>query len=306
MWFKNLIFYRFTKPFDLSAEKLEKALEEYAFKPCGSQDISQYGWTSPLGPKANTLVHEGSGCMWLMVKKEEKLLPAAVIKEQVEEKAAAISEAEQRKVSNKEKQQLKDEIIITLLPRAFSRFSTTSAYIDTQSGFLIVDSSSFNKAEELMSHLRKTLGTLPVLPVEVMEAPADVMSKWLLQNTCPAPLQVGEEAELVEPGEEGALVKFKRQPLDSDEVLAHLETGKQVTKLAMSFDERIEFVMNDDLTIKRVKFTELVTDENEEIGHEDPLARTDADFTLMCAEFRTLLETLLKSFGGELLPEERG
>ena len=305
MWFKNLIFYRFTKPFELSAEKFEQALQEFAFKPCGSQDVSQYGWTSPLGIKSDLLVHASGTCLWLKAKKEEKLLPSAVIKEQVEEKAALISEAEQRKVTNKEKQQLKDEIIVTLLPRAFSRFSTTSAYIDSKNGLLVVDASSFTKAEELMAFLRKTLGSLPVLPIEVMEAPSQVMSKWLLQNTCPLPLHVGEEAELTEPGDEGAQLKVKRQPLDSDEILAHLQSGKQVTKLAMDLEERIEFVMHDDLTIKRLKFTDVVTDENHELGIEDPLARLDADFTLMCSELAILIEVLLKSFGGELLPEQR-
>ncbi|MCM2680188.1 recombination-associated protein RdgC [Echinimonas agarilytica] len=305
MWFKNLIFYRFSKPFDMSQDKFEQALQEFAFKPCGSQDVSQYGWTTPLGHQTDGLVHAGSGCYWITAKKEEKMLPAPVIKEMVEEKAEKISEAEQRKVSNKEKQQLKEEVVMTLLPRAFSRFSSTSAYIDTKEGLLVVDAASFNKAEDLMALLRKTLGSLPVLPVEVMEAPGAIMNKWLLENFRPAQFTITEEAELAELGEDGAVAKFKRQPLDSDEVLAHIEAGKQVVKLSMMFDDRIEFLLHDDLTVKRIKFTELVTDENEDVGTEDPIARLDADFTLMCAELAAFIKALLNAFGGELLPEQR-
>ena len=304
MWFKNLIFYRFTKPFDLTDEKFEQALAEFSFHPCGSQDISQYGWTSPFGQSHDNLTHAGNDCFWICARKEEKILPAAVIKEEVEAKASEISEAEQRKVSNKEKQQIKDEIILTLLPRAFSRYSTTSAYIDKKEGLLVVDSSSHNKAEELLALLRKSLGSLPVLPVEVMQAPAYVMTQWLEQNTCPAPLQITDEAELSEIGDEGAVVKFKRQALDGEEIKVHLEAGKQVVKLSVNFDDRADFILQDDLTVKRLKFTDLVTDENSEID-EDPLARLDADFTLMCAEIRQLIQQVLKAMGGELLPEQR-
>ncbi|MBW8192702.1 recombination-associated protein RdgC [Neiella marina] len=305
MWFKNLIFYRFTKPFDLSDDKFEQALNEFAFHPCGSQDISQYGWTSPFGQNQDALMHVANDCFWICARKEEKIIPASVVKEEVEDKAAQISDAEQRKVSNKEKQQMKDEVITTLLPRAFSRFSSTSAFIDKKEGLLVVDASSHTKAEELLALLRKSLGTLPVLPVEVMQAPAYVMTQWLENGTCPAPLQVTEEAELSEIGDEGALVRFKRQPLDSDEVKVHLEAGKQVVKLSLMLDERAEFIIQDDLTVKRLKFTEIITDENEEVGTDDPLARLDADFTLMCAEIRDLIKALLSAMGGELLPEQR-
>ncbi|GGA66008.1 recombination-associated protein RdgC [Neiella marina] len=305
MWFKNLIFYRFTKPFELSDEKFEQALSEFAFHPCGSQDISQYGWTSPFGQHHDALLHVANDCFWVTARKEEKIIPAAVVKEEVEEKASQIADAEQRKVSNKEKQQLKDEVITTLLPRAFSRFASTSAFIDKKEGLLVVDAASHNKAEELLALLRKSLGTLPVLPVEVMQAPAYVMTQWLENGTCPAPFTITDEAELSEIGDDGAVVRFKRQALDGDEIKVHLEAGKQVVKLSLMLDERAELIVQDDLTIKRLKFTELVTDENDEVGDEDPLARLDADFSLMCGEIRVLIKALLNAMGGELLPEQR-
>lgn len=303
IWFKNLIFYRFTKPFELTTEKLELALRKFAFLPCNSSEISRYGWVEPFGEKAVNLVHESSGCVLIKARKEEKVLPSEVIKEMVEEKVREIQEAEQRKVGAKERQQIKDEVILMLLPRAFSRFTDTSAYIDKNEGLLIIDAPTFNKAEELMCHLRKTLGTLPVLPVVVKESTDQSMTSWVEHDTCPAPFKLGEEAELVEPGENGAIARFKRQDLYTDEVVNHIELGKLVTKLALSFDKRVDFIMNDDLTVKRLKFSESVIEDNEEI--EDPLARMDADFTLMCSEVQALIPALISAFGGELLPDNQ-
>ena len=102
IWFKNVIFYRLTKPFELSAEQLEGALKEFVFTPCCSQDVSKYGWTSPFGRNSESLVHASGDCLLFQARKEEKLIPSQVINDELEERVERIQDAEQRKVNNKE------------------------------------------------------------------------------------------------------------------------------------------------------------------------------------------------------------
>lgn len=303
MWFKNLLIYRFTRPFEHSATALEQALGDFTFSPCGSQDLQRYGWVSPFGKYGETLVHASGPYLWICARKEEKILPAGVIREALAEKVEEIENEQARPVRGKEKQQLKDEIIQTLLPRAFTRHMDTHAYIDTQSGLLMIDASSFNKAEELMAHLRSTLGSLPVLPVQLAKAPAGVMTAWLEHGNIPDSLTLGDEVELREPGESGAVVRIKGQAPDDDDVLTHINSGKQVAKLALEYAERVQFVINEEFAIKRLKFTDLVTEEMEDIGSEDPAAQLDADFALMCGELANLIPDLIAAFGGEADPQ---
>lgn len=145
MWFKNLTLYRFNKPFSIETEALETALADFTFSPCGSQDVSKFGFSNALGKKGSTLVHSANNRHLICVTKEEKILPAQVIKESLEEKVAQIEDEENRKLAKKEKDALKDEIITSLLPRAFSRRSQTRALILPELEMILVDSSSATK-----------------------------------------------------------------------------------------------------------------------------------------------------------------
>ena len=155
MWFKNLALYRFTEPFTLATDDLEAKLADKQFRPCGSHDEFSLGWTSPVGNATEQLIHASNGFIMLCLKKEEKVIPAAVINEMLQEKVSEKEDQEARKLSKKERSTLKDELIFELLPRAFSFSKKTYAYIDPKGGWIIVDAASAKKAEDLLSHLRK-------------------------------------------------------------------------------------------------------------------------------------------------------
>ncbi|MGB0894000.1 MAG: recombination-associated protein RdgC [Parashewanella sp.] len=298
MWFKNLTLYRFNKPFSTDTEALETALEDFRFSPCSSQDVSKLGFSNALGKLGQSLVHSANGNHLISLTKEEKILPSQVIKESLDEKVALIEDQENRKVTKKEKDTLKDEIIMTLLPRAFSRRGQIKALIMPSLQLIIVDSSSATKAEELLALLRKALGSLPVIPVSFTQQIEETLTQWLKTQSIPAPFSIQDEAELKSHSEEGGIVRFKQQELFEDEVLAHIENGKQVHKLALHFESSVSFVLQSDASLKRLKFSEEFRAENDEIGNEDPLARLDADFALMCGELSALLESLFKTLGG--------
>ena len=298
MWFKNLTVYRFNKPFSVDTEALEKSLEDFTFSPCSSQDISKFGFSKALGKLGQTLVHSAGDRHLICVTKEEKILPSQVIKEALEEKVTQIEDEENRKLAKKEKDSLKDEITTTLLPRAFSRRSQIHALILPEIEMILVDSSSAAKAEELLALLRKALGSLPVIPMSFKTPIETQLTDWLKTDSTPAPFEMQDEAELKSDSDEGGIVRFKQQDLTENEVLAHIEVGKQVHKLALHFSQSIAFVLQSDAGIKRLKFSEEFRAGNDEVGTEDPVARLDADFALMSSELIALMNSLVEVLGG--------
>ncbi len=300
MWFKNLIFYRFTQPFSFNQEALEEKLKEKRFKSCGSQDMSTYGWVPPLGRHGDMLTHSTGSFIMMTAHKEEKILPASVIRDALEEKIEVIEQEQDRQVFSKEKKNLKDEITMELLPKAFTRHQDTFAYIDPIDGWMIVDASSFKKAEELTSCLRECLGSLPIINIPLKNNPSHCMTQWLEQKVeIPTPFSLGDECELREPGDEGGQIKASKQELISEEITVHLEAGKQASKLALSWDDALTFVLGDDLVIRKLKFTEIVQEQLDQTESETAAEQFDADFSVMSLMLQKLLRNLVEALGGE-------
>ncbi|WP_347987821.1 recombination-associated protein RdgC [Methylomonas sp. AM2-LC] len=299
MWFKNLAVYRFTEPFSLTADALEQKLQQQPFHACGGHDEFSFGWSSPLGKTSEALVHTSNGFMMLSAKKEEKVIPSSVINEMLQDKISEIEEQEARKLPQKERSRLKDELIFELLPRAFSFSRKTYAYIDSQGGWLVVDAASPKKAEDLLTLLRKCLGSLPVVPITVTGKPANIMTQWLISNVTPKDILIEDECELRSPEEEGGIVRCKRHDLALPEIKNHLDTGKQVIKLAMSWSERLSFVLDENLSVKRLKFLDLIQEQVADIETYDEIEQFDADFSIMTAELANFLPRLIEIFNTE-------
>ncbi len=300
MWFKNILFYRFTEQVNYSVEQLQEAFTEHCFTPCKSQELSRYGWVPPHQNMGENLIFQSAGAFLITAQKEDKLVPSAVINQQLKDKIAIIEKNEARKVYRKEQLTMKDEIVLDLLPRAFSKYSQTSALIVPQHGFIAVDSANFAKAEELLSLLRNCLDTLPVKLPDVNHSPGVMMSQWLLQENLIPQFKCLEECELKELSGEGAVIKVKGQDLQCDEITMHLDAGKQVTKLALEWDETLSFMLHEDLSIKRLKPTDQLSTEMNEENDEDPLTRLDSDTARLTLELQRLLPQLLEAFGGEV------
>jgi len=299
MWFKNIRAYRLTSPFDFSAEQLADKLQARTFEPCAKSQALSLGWVAPLGEDSGQLVHAAGGRLLVKLKREEKLLPSTVVKEQLEEKVAAIEADQGRKVYRKERLTLKDEIVQDCLPRAFTRSVAVHAYIDIRASWVFVDAATAARAEELLNLLRECIGTFPVVLPQVAQAPSATMTGWLAHHNLPDDFSLGEECELREPGEEGGVVRCRGVDLLSEEVETHLNAGKQVSRLALQWEERLRLVLAEDLCLRRLKFSEELMKENEDIPEADNAARLDADFALMTEAITGLQERVIALFGGE-------
>jgi len=295
MWFKNLRIYKLTEP--INKLHLDELLEIFQFTPCGSLDPVRYGFFPPLG-EGYLFTHDTLEFTMICAKREEKILPAAAINLALEEKAKAISEAESRSVGSKEKQSLKDEIIFSMLPKAFSKVSLDYAYIDHQGGLIVVNSSSAKRAEDLLSKLREALGSLRCIPVSAKNIPTQVMTHWLQTNQLPTHFELGEECEM-QAGKDGRVIRCKKQDLTASEILSHIQSGMFVSKLSLNYREGITFVLDDQLAIKRLKFDDVITEKSNERNPESKAEQFDADFAVMAIQLRTLINDLLVALGGE-------
>jgi recombination associated protein RdgC len=299
MWFKNIQAYRFTKPCELTAQSLNDFLVEHSFEPCGSQDLTRSGWVPPLGRHGSEFVHSVNDYLMVCLKRQEKILPAAVIREAMEEKIQHIEQAEARKLSRKERISMKEEITFSMLPRAFVRSSLNFAYISLRDNMLLIDSSSAQRAEDLLHELRSAVGALSLIPLTPKNVPIEVMTQWVNSGNPTYNFVLGEECELRDNADIHSIIRCKNHDLGTTEILNHLKSGMHVSKLALCWQERINFVIDEKLNIKRLKFTDIVHEKANEIDAEDVAQQFDIEFSIMTLELSEFFKALIPAFGGE-------
>lgn len=321
MWFKNLRLYCLVQPFELPIEDLESQLAESAFVPCAGYEKSRLGWVPPLGDDAPDgeedgedtgpmLTHVIGDYIMLCAKKQERLLPASVVREATADKVAEIEQRQMRKVYRKERREIQDDVYGSLLPRAFTRSSRVYAYISRREKLLVVDSASAPKAEEFLNLLRDTLGSFPVALPDTKTAPGAVMTRWLKQGRATDGFVIHDDCELFNPTDGSNVVRCKGQDLVSDEIQVHLEAGKQARQLGVMWNQQLSCNIQEDLSVKRLRF-ENIKEESENVGDETPAQKFDQEFALMTLELSGFFKALFEAFGGledpknKILPDNR-
>lgn len=295
MWFRNLQLYRMPKDWASNTSQLEEQLSALALQPCSANDAQSIGWVSPSG--GGTLVHAVNRQWLLALGVEQKLLPTAVVRQFADERARTIEENEGRRVGRKEMRELRESMTSELLPRAFIRRRTTFGWIDPLNGWLVIDAATPAKAEEFLEHLHKSVDGLPARLLKVTQSPSAAMTGWVADGQPPSEFTLDQDLELR--SAENAAVRYVKHTLEGDEIRQHIATGKVVTRLALTWGERISFVLDEKFQIKRLCFLDILKEEaDSQAENEDE--RFDLDFTLMAGELVRLLDDLLNALGGEL------
>ena len=290
MFFRNLTLFRFPTSLDLS--DLDTHLASCALKPVGTLELSSRGFVPPLGRDAEALSHRIGDAIWLSVGSEDKLLPGAVVNDLLQKKLAEIEQKEGRRPGGRARKRLKEDLVHELLPRAFVRPGRTDAILDLEHGLCAVDTSSRKQAENVVSEIRRALGSFPALPLNAEVAPRAVLTGWIAGEPLPDGLSLGDECELKDAADRGAVVKCQRQELTGEEIGKHLESGKQVTRLALALDDHAAFVLGEDLVLRKFKLLDGAVDQLESSERDDIRAELDARFALMAGELKRLFGVL--------------
>jgi recombination associated protein RdgC len=298
MWFKNLQIYRLPAPWVIDLAKLDEQLARGGFAKCASHEPMSRGWVAPR--KDGALIYANNRQWLLSLATEQRLLPSAVVNDEVRERAETLTETQGYAPGRKQLRELKERVTEELMPRAFTRKRSTFVWIDPQNGWFIVDAGSQGKAEEVVEHLRFCLDELPLKLLHTQLSPTSAMADWLAGGEAPGGFTIDRDCELKAVGEEKSAVRYVRHPLNDEvsaEIKAHLAAGKLPTKLALTWDERISFVLTEKLEIKRLAFLDLLKEEaDRQADNADDLF--GANVSLMSGELASMLGELVAALGG--------
>lgn len=296
MWFKNLVAYRLPADWSLSPIDLENALAARTLQPCSPLEMLSRGWVPPT--KSGRLVHTVGTHHLLALGVDQRLLPASVVRQVVQERAEALAAEQGFPVGRRQMRELKMRVADELRPRAFTRRRLTRAWLDPQGGWFAVEAAGAPKAEELVETLRDTLGSFPVTLLDTQRAPSTSMAGWVRHGEAPLRFAIDQDLELQAADKSKATVRYSHHPLDGRQIQTHLQNGLTVTKLGLTWNDRVSCIVTDKLHVKRIEFLE-VAHEAADGGETDEALRFDAEFALMAGELGTLLTELLAAFGGE-------
>lgn len=295
MWFRNLQAFRFHDPRNLTVAEIDEQLSRLVLQPCSSSVPLSIGWVPPCS--ADALVHTVNRQWLIALGVEQKLLPASVVKQHVAERVRTIEESEGRRVGRREIRDLRDAVTQELLPRAFVRKRTTYGWIDPVNGWLVIDAAAPAKADELLEHLHKSIEGIRITPVRPVQSPGSAMTGWVAGGEAPAGFSIDQDMELR--SAENAVVRYAKHSLDGEEIPQHIAAGKVVTRLGMTWGDKISFMLDDKLQIKRLSFLDILKEQADGLAENED-ERFDLDFTLMTGELAHLLADLLAALGGEM------
>jgi recombination associated protein RdgC len=301
MWFKNLVVHRLPADWSLSPLDLEAQLAGRTLQPVGPLEMMSRGWVAPAA--TNRLVHCVGNQQLIALAADQRLLPASVIRQQVKERAEALAQEQGFPVGRRQMRELKMRVADELRPRAFTRRRATRAWIDPVGRWFGIEAAGAPRAEELAETLRDTLGSFPVTLLDTERPPHVAMSSWLRQGDAPLRFAIDQDLELQAADRSKATIRYTRHPLDGKQIKQHLQNGMTVTRLGLTWKDRISFVLTDKLHVQRIQFLEL--DRDVAAGDEtDAEQQFDADFAVMAGELSALLVELVEALGGETAREQ--
>ena len=292
--FKNLIPYRIAPGFSVAIGDLEDSLAKTPFIECGATQEKSIGWTPPRGEKHGALVEAVAGQLIMRFMSETKVLPGSVLARKVKDKADRIEQETGRKPGKKESKELRDEAKLDLLPMAFTKVSSSWVWIDPVSRLLVIDTNSQGRADEIVTLLVEALPGLSVSLLNTHTSPQAAMAHWLKEQEPPVGFTVDRECELKSANEEKSVVRYGRHPLDIEEVKAHIDAGKLPTKLALTWDDRVSFVLTEGGQLKKLSFLDTVFE-----GQKSDDSGFDTDVAIATGELCKLIPDLVESLGGE-------
>lgn len=294
--FKNLVIYRIGQAGTPSIFEVEAALQKSRFVDCGPAQQKSTGWIEPRGEAHAPLAEVVDGQILLKLMTERRVLPGSVIKKRAEEMAAKIESETGRKPGKKQLKELKEQAIHELLPMAFTRQSATRVWIAPKEQLLMIDAGSQAKADEVVTLLVQSFPHLSMSLIQTAMSSVTAMTHWLGEAEPPYNFTIDRECELKSTDAMKSVVRYTRHNLDTDEVKQHIVSGKVPTRVAMTWRDRISFVLTESLQVKKVAFLDVVFEGAMAADKDETF---DADAALATGELSQMLSDLIEALGGE-------
>lgn len=283
----------------VSLAKLEDALAADTFTPCGSTQEKSIGWVPPREHEHGAFVESVGGQYIARLMIETKSVPASAVKQKVKEEIAEIEAQTGRKPGKRERREITDEARMALLPHAFPKQGAVTVWIDPKAGYLVLDTTSQGRLDDTITALVRAVDGLQVGLLNTNTSPTTWMAAVLADSDhLSSAFTIDRECELKAADESKAVVKYAKHPLDIDEVRDHIRQGKLPTKLALTWRDRVSFVLTENLQVKKIAFLESVFEGGSKADGEDNF---DADVAIVTGELRVLIPDLLDALGGENL-----
>lgn len=299
--FKNIFIYKIVQAHALAG--IEAALQVGAFIEIGATQEKSIGWVPPRGQEHGALYETVAGHGFIKLMVESKSVPGESVARALDERVKQIEQSTGRKPGKKERRELKDEIRLSLLPMAFTKRSACLMWINHQDSYIVIEASSQGKADTAVTELVKALDGLSIQLVNTQTSPAAAMAWWLSMKESPNSFTVDRECELKACDESKAVVKYGRHPLDIEEVAQHIRTGKMPTKLALTWNDRVSFVLTEGLQIKKLAILDVVFEESANKS-ETATDHFDADMAIATGELSKMIPALIEALGGPVVTEQ--
>jgi recombination associated protein RdgC len=290
MFYKNVKFFKLTNDFELNLDQLESQLSNFVIRPIGSQEMKVMGWSPVVN---DMIVHISQGFATIKLATESRILPKEVIEKEVSKKVLIIEQETGQAVGKRQRQDIKSEIIFRLMPTSFTKFEYVWGTI-TPSGLVMINSGSDAKVEMFLAMLRKSIGSLPVVPI-VNSSISNQLTNMVREELYP--FVVLDKGQINSPEDEE--IKLRNVNIVRDEgVREYIDEKFYVfTKLGVEWDESIQGLLENDCSFKALKFSDFIREQNDDIPKDQLLARFDADICINNLELNRLGLNLISEFG---------
>ena len=292
--FRNIRFYRLDGTWPESEEALSTSLEQAGFEPCGPLTERSSGWVAIDPDTSELLARRVNGADLIRLRSQSRVLPAAVINEELEVRIEDYRKRMQEAPTPREKRRLKAEARDELMPKAMLKSDRIWGYIDLKEKVLGIDTALESVAERFLRRMQASLDGINIRPLQFMK-PVDELLSGIFFEDAPRQFSLGRECRMQDLGDAASKVRWTDFDLSDKSIRDHVSNGMRLTHLSIVYDNIMKFVMDENGVLTKLKFVGM-DDDNE--GHTDPLARQDAEFVLITATLRNLLGDLKKQLGG--------
>lgn len=294
MWFKTLHLYQLQSPINSDPKSLSNTLEALAFKPCPKSLPQSMGFVPPLPSINDHLALAQKHFMLLQLRIEQKVLPPAVVREQLNQQVKEFEQKAGRRMYKDEKERLKDEVYHTLLTQAFTQSSYVNGYIDTEKNWLIIDCANEKKRAHFASMLHKALQN-PITAL-ALKPGAPVLTQWAQGSNQPHDLYLNQACLLKSPEENGIVARIKNENLLTENIQRFLASGAQVIELAVGWNEQIKATIRPDFSLSGIRFSDAVKEQSFDPSGQSKEEQMATDFLIMAETLQHYISAVLPYF----------